>query len=572
MDAIISGSATDVVQAGNVLTIDVLAGAGAHVQRLYNGVALDAEFVTGTRRFGPYLQDITFSVTARPGASVRAYESPQTAQSLNTEQSITAVARCGFPGLVERLRTAWHANVAWLRAAYPPVASVGTVVYIDPTVAGPGAGSLADPYNAPPTISAANTYLFLEGTTYTGVVNFTTGSSGAVVGTYEAGTGARVFEYSRLATINANGAQNAVYRSVATANNITVSGLRIIGARHTSQARGAYFGTGGGSGFIVEYCVFEDIEPTTAATGSCGVQSFANDAHIRFNIFRLKNCDAILFGDNSSVGGENTRIYGNQIHVLPTTDIDGPDGIQGASAHGYKSLYVVSNWIDVSRKNIKQGVILQDTSGGTTGTVAGLVGWNVVLGADTLLTKLGTNNQKGMELGVPNIKVHANAVVNAEYGINGSGASCDYRGNLIVQRSSPTTAAANTRGLSIGGAGSVVEHNTCVVENLISGAIGINAYTSGQTVRQNIVVGPWPIGIARVTSESDNVVFGAASPIANGSFVATSAGSGTTTNLDPLLANMSSPTRPLIAADSTAQGLDRDVFGGHWIGKTGALQ
>lgn len=266
------------------------------------------------------------------------------------------------------LRPYFETYRAAMMAMYPPVPNTGTVVYIDPTVAGPGAGTFADPLRVLPTASANTTYLFKERTRTVVTYSFTGGLAvaGVVLGTYSALDGSRVFEQERLATIDGDTYFRACIKWTGTSGNFTLSGLRVIGGYNATGAVTMFEANSGApatSIVTIEYCVFESMGGyqvdgsgwnTNAAIAVNGPRTVG-----RFNRICVP-------GDGFSMNpgaGAGCQIICNDFIVPKSTNGAGPDPISvgrtGSNAVGKQ--VILGNWID-HQVNSKQGFL---TTAGT---------------------------------------------------------------------------------------------------------------------------------------------------------------------------------------------------------------
>lgn len=89
---LVAGVASDTLKAGHVLTVTILAGAGALVQRIFGGDVIESPSITATTDYGPYLQDVAFRVSALAGATVSLSSAPQTGAGLNSAQTAAGQA------------------------------------------------------------------------------------------------------------------------------------------------------------------------------------------------------------------------------------------------------------------------------------------------------------------------------------------------------------------------------------------------------------------------------------------------------------------------------------------------
>lgn len=261
------------------------------------------------------------------------------------------------------LRPFFEAYRAKMMALYPPVANTGTVVYIDPTVAGPGSGTFADPYKNYPSFTNNYTYLQKE-RTYWLQTTFTLtniSQTGLVFGTYSALDGSRVFEPERLATIDGGTVHYTAMRWTGTSGTFALSGLRIIGGGAGSTMIQFLANTAGTGVVTVEHCVFDKMGNYGLSGGYLNNQAI-NVGPARL-IARFNRVCVLGDGIAASPQGLGYDILCNDVTTPALTAASGPDCIQiarsGATATGRGN--VRGNWLDQAATT-KQAFIV---SGGT---------------------------------------------------------------------------------------------------------------------------------------------------------------------------------------------------------------
>jgi hypothetical protein len=433
--------------------------------------------------------------------------------------------------------------------------NTGTVIYIDPAVAGSGTGTLTDPFNAiPATVTNGNTYLMAEKTSVTITTTARTGAAlgaNTVWGTYERMTGRRLLtDPSRLATFSFTSAAASAqaFNLGVTNTNVTFSGLRLtcpdvmLGDR-----RAIYASTSSVSvAPMIEYCIFDGIDSRTDATSvppGAGIFSFSDDTTVRFCTFRNIIADAIWIGypAAAAAGGRRPRVYGNDI-ILPQISVDGPDGIQLNPGLVASNPYVTDNWIELS-SNQKQCLISSGSGYALTDT--GYVARNVMWGPDLSTPRLGVSNSKTCEWQAAGTVFESNIIRGGQYGLNASMPFEAY-GNLFVADHGTLADASLTSltayyGLVLSntaGHASVVSNNTFVRigTTAMGTAIHQTSTLTSHVMTNNIVLGKYELGIRRgnTATETNNCVYGPNIAWANSGGTSQATGTGGVT-ADPQL-------------------------------------
>ena len=262
----------------------------------------------------------------------------------------------------EFCRPYWQAVIAELTGQWTPPATLGSIIYVDLTAATDGAGtSYTAPRNVIPSSATYqnNTILLAELTTHSAQIS-TSSAASYQIGTYSRHDGSRVYDPSRLATLNGAAFTSVVSFSGAGANTITLSGVRLTGARNAGgSANGAYMGDNtAGSSLVLEWCVIEDaIGTSVGALASCRAEKMI----VRFN--RISGADVDMVWLQSSTTGGQAEVYGNYITVGSSTTVNGPDAIQfNRSGSGqWRTVRIYDNWIEHNAA-CKQGIFF---GGGT---------------------------------------------------------------------------------------------------------------------------------------------------------------------------------------------------------------
>jgi hypothetical protein len=263
------------------------------------------------------------------------------------------------------MRPYFEAYRAAMMALYPPVANTGTVVYIDPTVTGPGTGTFADPYKDVPVLTNNYTYLFKERTRTASAARLTGISvTGVVFGTYASLDGARVFQQERLATIDGNTYFRCAIRWQGTSGTFALSGIRIVGGYNASGAVQGFqsITAPAASTITVEYCVVESFGSYQLVTGQTNNQAITvSGARLvaRFNRICVDG-DGL---DTSPAAGAGYEFICNDITTPSSLAAGGPDCLQvtRTSTNAVGKQIIVGNWLNQAAST-KQALIV---AGGT---------------------------------------------------------------------------------------------------------------------------------------------------------------------------------------------------------------
>jgi hypothetical protein len=282
---------------------------------------------------------ITNSAIANPATDATPAELADIRASLGMQQTRKRI-----------LRPFWEAYKAQLMTLYPPVPNTGSVVYVDPSAGTDGAGTFASPRNVMPTAVSNTTYLFRERTRIVSSGQFTgITATGLVFGTYSAATGVRIFEPSRLATIDGGTYFRVAFRWQGTSGTLALSGVRIVGGQNASGGVNLFecITAPAASTITIEHCLFEDMgsfQPFSGQLLNLGIAINGAKSVIRFNRIALPG-DGMSLAPGAGAGYE---IIGNDITVAPSIALGGPDCVEvqrtGANALGQQ--IVIGNWLN----------------------------------------------------------------------------------------------------------------------------------------------------------------------------------------------------------------------------------
>lgn len=449
------------------------------------------------------------------------------------------------PPTLSQRKVLWRSMFdAWRAIKYPSpgfVAFTGTVKYYDPLGSAGSGNSFSDPTNAWP--STANAVLIREGRTHTGMVDIPIGGTVTQIGTYDAATGARVTDLSRVATIDANGAQFCVTTQK---SNFVISGLAFKYTTVPNAIIRAFYASygGGANSCIVEHYWVRDMLPGSSYVDTSeAIYIRGKDAIVRHG--HIDNCRSggIYIGDNggTGTGPENCKIYDNIIELNSGIAVSGPDPIQIASPGGtYGDCEVMDNWA-VMPINAKQVLVATSVGALTSpGTDSLLVHGNIFLGPDHTLTQIGGDPTKTILSEVANTSVEGNILECASWGIGLYGNGSHASGNLLTFDYSGKTGQL---GILLQADDVLVRNNTLVVmpgTTLTEAFEHTGSGFTGCDISDNIV---WNFGgtitygvrrrVANCT-ETGNIVYGATNPWVDNGLSTISAGSGSVTS-DPLL-------------------------------------
>jgi hypothetical protein len=305
--------------------------------------------------------------------------------------------------------------------------------YIDGEAGTNGAGTYADPYNATPTISSNNTYLYAAGRTLSGgagtAISVSAGASNVVIGAYDRATGAQLHGGSNKARITTTSGQYTV-RVNTNAHNCTIEMLDVDNPSGVSAAHGIYIGNSASlvaNGCTVRRCVVHDI---AGAGASNGIAFRGSDFSAYENVIHSVPADGI-FGH-----GLRARIYNNTIYDVDRLASAGDCiQVQGDATLACSGAYIADNEL-ANPKGNKQCIITQDTTGGSSG---------VRILRNNCTIAIGASNQAIYEETVGAV-IEANRITGGYHGIFLAGADSVVRSNLVqgvgfngINQSSSTT-------------------------------------------------------------------------------------------------------------------------------------
>lgn len=371
-------------------------------------------------------------------------------------------------------------------------------IYVDPTVAGTGTGTLNDPFKswASVTWTAGNTYLQKGGTTSTVAITVTTGGSSEatriVVGSYDGATGSRTSGGINRARVNGAGMRFPL-RTNGGVNYVTFDNIEVFGTDGggTQTCRACMLGSSAitppgtmSSNCVVSNCWLRDVKDPVPGQDSNGVQFFGDNNQFLNNLIEDISCDGI-WGQ-----GSNSVFIGNTIRRVSRGTTRG-DCIQllGDGTVRNDNAYIAYNYLDHSDVESKQCVI----SGDATYSSGAVIEFNTCV----MRPYEGSIQTTCIMAEGPNSVVRNNVCIGGFMGIyltKGGGVAT---GNIVV---------GNTIGIQqapTGAAGGLVAHNAC----FNSTYLGIMA-DSDATFRayNNILVG-CVNGIGLAGSEDGNAFY-----------------------------------------------------------------
>lgn len=440
------------------------------------------------------------------------------------------------------------------------VANQGTVVYIDLSLGSGGAGTFGNPYGSLPTFTTGNTYLFKQGTTYTGQLNVSV--TNVVLGTYATADGARVFDKSLLFTVDMNGGRFGVNVSQ---DDVTLSGIRVtnLSAPYVGASTLAIYcsKSGGANDCVIEHCWIDGVSPGVGMFAvSGGIYVRGSGALVRNNKVTTSPLDAIYIGYNGAADGpDGALVYGNYIHHNDSVPADGPDCVQIASnGTQFGDVRVYDNWL-LHESNTKQCIVITGTSADTDYC---LVKQNYCFGPDIRNTALGVAG-KSILVDVKNARIEGNYVEAADWGIGTGGNDTEILGNTIIF----DTNTAHSVGIIAQANDTNIRFNTIVLASgtCINAIEQTSASHSGIVIADNIISGAFNWGIryrATAASETRNIIYNSVVPVVNqgGTAVSINAQSSTA---DPLLSSLWQPlvTSPAIETGGAVTPTFVDIYG-----------
>lgn len=289
--------------------------------------------------------------------------------------------------------------------------------YIDGESATNGAGTYADPYNVTPTISSNNTYLYAAGRTLNGgastAISVTAGATGVTIGAYDPATGNRLHGGATKAYIT--GTAQFTVRVNTNAHTCTIEMLDVTNTGGAASAHGIYIGNSSSlvaNSCTVRRCVVHDINGTSTTNG------------IAFRGSDFSAYENTIYGipvDGIFGYGPRARIYRNTIYDVDQQDSTG-DCIQiaGDATLGCSDCYIAENNLTNPNGN-KQNIIVQDTTGGSTGGV---------IKGNTCVIEAGAANQ-AIYAETVGMKIEGNRITGGYYGIYCAGNDSVVRSNFI---------------------------------------------------------------------------------------------------------------------------------------------
>jgi len=295
-------------------------------------------------------------------------------------------------------------------------------VYIDPSAASNGSGSLGSPRNtyAGLTISSNDIVLQKIGTTYSGTITIPVGAINVTLGIYN-DAGAQITDGSAYAKVNANGQQYGI-RVRETSHGYRIIGFDVYGANSATQNWAFYLGNTASqvaNNGLVRHCIARDTgSDNTADSG--GVKWFGSGVTIDRVISYNHPTDA-FFGQGNNCIVSNTRSWD-----IGLDGRDNGDNIQltGNATLGCANAKVENNYCDHLSGNHKQAINIQDTTGGSVG---GLISGNTVL-----MPALTSEDTNGIYADCPNLRIVGNYVYGAKHGIFCASNNAIVCGNDVV--------------------------------------------------------------------------------------------------------------------------------------------
>jgi hypothetical protein len=294
--------------------------------------------------------------------------------------------------------------------------------YIDGEAAVNGDGSFASPYNVTPTISSNNIYLYAGDRILNGggntAISITAGTTNVVVGAYDFSTGLRLKTGNTRAIIT--GATQFTVRVNTNANYCTIEMLDVTNTSGVSSACGIYIGNSNtltASNCTIRNCIIHDIQGTDTTKG-IAFRGANFTAHNNV-IYNIPNDGIFGYGPGAT-------IYKNKIYNVDQLGFSG-DCIQivGDATLGCSDVNIFENNLSNPNGN-KQNIIVQDTTGGSTGGRISHNVCNIAVGAlnqaiyvETIGMSVIGNQILGGYYGIyvagDNAKIIANSITNSKY-------------------------------------------------------------------------------------------------------------------------------------------------------------
>jgi hypothetical protein len=331
-----------------------------------------------------------------------------------------------------------------------------------------GTGTFADPYNAPPTMTSGNEYLFAAGIEYRNVsataVNVPAGISNVTVGCYDPNTGERLRSGSYKAKIRCN-SQYSV-RLNTNSHGATLEMLDITNDSNVANARGILIGNSTSllvNDVTISQCDIHDVVGTGTSNG---VQFYGNNLRVlNTNIWNIPDDGVFGYGNNLTVS--NCRIWDiNQSQNAVGDCIQ----LAGDATLGCSNPRIVNNYLE-NPKGSKQCLIVQDTSGASSG---GLIAGNYMV-----CKQAGASNQP-LYVEINGTLITRNKIFGGYYNAFVAGNSVVFNVNLCV---GATNNGLHQSTLATG----ITARNNTVAK---AGNTGINLGSDATAVAQNnLIVG-----------------------------------------------------------------------------------
>jgi hypothetical protein len=346
-------------------------------------------------------------------------------------------------------------------------------IHVDPEWPTTGTGTFEDPYKSwasTTTMTAGNSYLQAEGTTFVGTLGGPLGTGGTaaapiIIGVYSRVDGSQVSRRG-AAAINATG-QSFGINITSARPYVIVDGLEIYGATSANITKTA------ASKSESQYCEFRNLLLHDGIADGLLASGKGN-----------KVIDCHIYGngqDGARFVGDDLEVSGNHMWGNGTTNVDG-DCCQLLNC---SNPYVHGNIFDHTASIYKQALIHNRDDGASTG---GLFVDNDIL----CVQYTGGAALKSLFCGVPGAKFSGNRISGGQYGAFLEAADITFASNEVVVSGSSTVV-----GVALRGTGIDVLGNTVVGGGGDADSIGIdhdNAANTGCTIVGNALLS-WPVAI-----------------------------------------------------------------------------
>lgn len=401
-------------------------------------------------------------------------------------------------------------------------------IYIDPSAAVNGTGTLASPFNTWASVSwvAGNAYLQKADTEWNGKVAVSTGGSGedsrVTLGAYGSGNKPRI-----------NGA--GFDRCIAVAfgqHYVTIQDLELFGP-DTGTRRCVSIGSTNAA--VSNFCTVQRCKVhhpvASASADSNGISGFGSNVLIQDNEIYGIPTDGIWFS------GPNAQVLRNKIYDVGLDGRLAGDCIQiyGDATLGCGNAQVKGNYCDHRVGSFKQCIIVQDQGTGTGGEVSG----NTCLMADYD----GVTNNNAIFTEVTGILVRKNKIIGGRYGVFLNKGGSFAIANLIQNADYGVSQTPSATG-------GVINNNT-----IASCKFGIYADTDVTVQAKNNLLYRCGVGVSMETGagEGNNCYYGNTTDRA---LLGGASSWGTSLFVDPLL---SAAYRPLAGSPLISAGIFTEV-------------